>query len=282
VATDPTQTKPPVASETGVHRLLVVANETVRGRELLDEIARKVKPGQSEVLVVAPALIQSRLKQALGDVDEAVEEARGRVEQSVEEIRKLGVEVRGEVGDADPNLAIQDALRIFPADEVIISTHPPEKSAWLEKDVVERARSELQQPITHVVVDIAQDGARVERVERLPSRAPEREQRESAEEEAAEYLPPMPLRDRITLAVGIPGTVVLGVLAVICPDGGSFSGGCAVRGLIALAAFMITLWHTVALLVMGSVRYRGFWNKAAADMVLFGIPPAIVLSLFLD
>jgi hypothetical protein len=278
VATEPTETKPPVASEGGVHRILVVANETVRGRELIEEIARRAQRGRSEVLVVAPALVQSRIKHGLGDVDEAVEEARRRLDQSVETIRKMGVEVRGEVGDADPNLAIMDALRTFPADEVIISTHPKERSTWLEKDVVERARSEVQQPITHVVVDVAQDGARVERVERIPRRSLGRRQ----PEEGVDYLPPMPLRDRLTLAVGIPGTIVLGILAVICPEGGSFSGGCAARGLIALGGFMITLWHTVALLLMGSVRYRGFWSSAAANMVLWGIPPAIVVSLFLD
>ena len=45
---------------------------------------------------------------------------------------------------------------------------------------------------------------------------------------------------------------------------------------------MFTLWHGVALLIWGSVRYRGFWHKAAADLVLFGIPPAIIVSLLMD
>jgi hypothetical protein len=93
---------------------------------------------------------------------------------------------------------------------------------------------------------------------------------------------PIPTRDRLTLAIGILGTVTLGVLALLCPHaGGQFEGGCAARFLIALAAFMITVWHAVALLVMGSVRYRGFWENAAADMVLYGIPPAIVVSAIL-
>ena len=50
------------------------------------------------------------------------------------------------------------------------------------------------------------------------------------------------------------------------------------RFLIALGAFFITLFHSIALIVMGSVRYRGLWEKAAANMVLFGIPVAIVIS----
>jgi hypothetical protein len=80
--------------------------------------------------------------------------------------------------------------------------------------------------------------------------------------------------------IGIVGTVTLGVLALLCSDNGSFSGGCAVRGLIALGAFMFTLWHGVALIVMGGVNYKGFWNKAAANTVLYGVPVAIVVSLF--
>lgn len=101
------------------------------------------------------------------------------------------------------------------------------------------------------------------------------------EEKGGDYLPPMPRRDRFALIVGITGTIVLGILTLVCPEDGSFSGGCAARGLIALAAFTITVWHTVALILMSSVRYRGFWNVAAADMLLWGIPPAIVLSLLL-
>jgi hypothetical protein len=253
----------------------VVANETVAGRELLEEISRRARGRRAQVLVVAPSIIESRFKHALGDVDEAAERARERLERSLQKIRSVGLDARGDIGDADPNLAILDALRTFAADEVIISTHPQQRSTWLEKGVVERARREIDQPITHVVVDLEADRAR--RVARIPRRVRPRR----GPEGEGDYLPPMPLRDRLTLLVGIPGTIALGVLAVICPDGGSFSGGCAARGMIALGAFMVTLWHSVALILMGSVRYRGFWSSAAADMVLWGIPPAIVVSLFL-
>jgi hypothetical protein len=58
------------------------------------------------------------------------------------------------VGDPDPNMAIEDALRVFPADEIIISTLPPEQSRWLEHEVVERTRREVELPMTHVIVDL--------------------------------------------------------------------------------------------------------------------------------
>jgi hypothetical protein len=51
-------------------------------------------------------------------------------------------------------VAIEDALRVFPADEIVISTHPPERSRWLEGGVVERAHDEIDLPIAHVVVDL--------------------------------------------------------------------------------------------------------------------------------
>jgi hypothetical protein len=68
---------------------------------------------------------------------------------------EAGLRARGHVGDHhEPNASIEDALREFPADEVIISTHPPERSRWLEGGVVERARREVPLPVTHVVVDL--------------------------------------------------------------------------------------------------------------------------------
>jgi GABA permease len=76
------------------------------------------------------------------------------MELSLIEIDKLGLRARGEIGDSDPNVAIEDALRVFPADEIVISTHPPHRSRWLEHGVVERARREIDLPIAHVVVDL--------------------------------------------------------------------------------------------------------------------------------
>jgi len=65
-----------------------------------------------------------------------------------------GVLARGEVGDADPIQAMEEALRTFGADEIILSTHPPGRSNWLEKGVVGRARESFDVPLTHVVVDL--------------------------------------------------------------------------------------------------------------------------------
>jgi hypothetical protein len=261
------------------YRVLVVANETVEGRALLEEIQRQTHGRPTVVHVVAPALIASRVKFGLGDVDEARVAARGRLERTLEEIRRMGLDATGEIGDADPELALQDVLAKFPADEVIISTHPPERSVWLEKGLVERARHDIDLPITHVVVDLDEERGRPEvtAVEHVPPRP----RREGDDEEQVDYLPPMAMRDRLTLVVGIVGTISLGILALLCPANGDVSGGCAARILIAIGAFMITVWHVVALIIMGAIRYRGFWQDVAADLVLYGIPPAIVVSALL-
>jgi hypothetical protein len=143
----------------GKFRLLVVANETVQGEALLNEIRERCRDRKSEVLVVTPALAASRASHWASDIDEAIELARQRMELSLIEIRGLGLKAKGEIGDSDPNMAIEDALGVFSADEILISTHPPERSRWLEHGVVDKAREQIDLPIAHVVVDLASDRA---------------------------------------------------------------------------------------------------------------------------
>lgn len=142
----------------GKYRLLVVANETVQGEALLEEIGGRCRDRGCEILLVTPALPTSRASHWASDVDEAIELARQRMELSLIAIKQLGLKARGEIGDADPNVAIEDALRVFPADEIVISTHPPKRSRWLEQGVVDKARERIDLPISHVVVDLSADG----------------------------------------------------------------------------------------------------------------------------
>jgi hypothetical protein len=58
-----------------------------------------------------------------------------------------------------PLQAAADELRGFHADEVLVSTHPPDRSKWLESGLVERLRAELDVPVHHVVVDLARQQA---------------------------------------------------------------------------------------------------------------------------
>ena len=77
--------------------------------------------------------------------------AEQRLAIAVEGLARTGIDVTGSVGDADPGQAIEDALGGFAADEMIVATHPPGTSHWLEKGLLERARREFDGPVTHFV-----------------------------------------------------------------------------------------------------------------------------------
>jgi hypothetical protein len=134
-------------------RILVIANETVAGAALRSQIQAAAEGYRSHVLVVCPAL-NTPLKHWVSDEDEARAVAQERLDRSLRELGRLGISARGEIGDPDPLQAIEDGLRTFGADEIIISTHPEGRSNWLERGVVSSARERFAVPITHVVVDL--------------------------------------------------------------------------------------------------------------------------------
>jgi hypothetical protein len=148
----PRQTAPRPHAE-GERRILVVANETVGGFTLRSLILERSLDVQEQVLVVTPAL-NSPLRHWTSDEDDARAAAQERLDASLAKLSQAGVQARGEVGDGDPVQAIEDALRTFGADEIIISTHPEGRSNWLERGVVEKARERFAVPIRHVVVDL--------------------------------------------------------------------------------------------------------------------------------
>lgn len=145
----------------GLHRILVVANETVAGRALRDEVVRRAGE-DGRVLVVSPAL-NTRIRHWTSDEDEARAAAQARLDESLGALAAVGVDARGQVGDDDPIQAIEDSLRTFGADEIVLSTHPPGRSNWLEAGVVERARERFECPIAHVVVDLERERSLADR-----------------------------------------------------------------------------------------------------------------------
>jgi hypothetical protein len=149
----PVPTGPTRQSAEDERRILVIANETVGGETLRDCIRQKSEGYREEVLVVTPAL-NSPLRHWASDEDGARAAAQKRLDASLGRLRQSGVDARGQVGDGDPLQAIEDALRTFGADEIIVSTHPEGRSNWLERGVVEHARERFAVPITHVVVDL--------------------------------------------------------------------------------------------------------------------------------
>jgi hypothetical protein len=141
-------------------RILVVANETVTGTALREKVVQRAGEN-AEVFVVAPAL-NTRLRHWTSDEDRARAEAQARLDASLGALAESGIAANGLVGDDDPLQAIEDALRTFGADEIIISTHPPGRSNWLERDLIGRAGEAYDCPITHVVVDLEEERARAD------------------------------------------------------------------------------------------------------------------------
>jgi hypothetical protein len=132
--------------------VLVLANETVAGRTLLDALRKRAAGGPIRVTVVSP-----QHEPSAGFV--VYEESRRsaaerRVRRTLDLLHEAGIAARGAVVDPDPLQALKDAVHQYRPHEVIISTHPPGRSRWLKKGVLEKARKACGVPVEHVVVDL--------------------------------------------------------------------------------------------------------------------------------
>lgn len=135
--------------------ILVVANETLGGRELLDAVRERAGDDVRFVLVVP----QNRPRAGLVVYDDAVHDAaQARLDLALEVIRDMGIRAIGEVGDPDPYTATVDAMREYRPDEIIISTYPETRSGWLRRDLIERLAEATGRPVTHIVNDIDSEG----------------------------------------------------------------------------------------------------------------------------
>jgi hypothetical protein len=142
--------RPP--GQPGVHRVLLVADEGCSGESLCRPLVERLRDRPTEVLVVAPALV-SGFHYLDSDVDHARKAAQVRLDETVGAFRLAGIAARGEVGSESPLEAIADELAVFAADEIVVSTPPPERTNWLEQGVVEKAQELYEQPVTHIVVE---------------------------------------------------------------------------------------------------------------------------------
>jgi hypothetical protein len=134
-------------------RLLVVATASVPAAALRRSV-RAHAGEDAETLVVAPASDISRLDWLTNAEDDARTDAAERAEELAEAVPTDDVESR--VGDSDPVKAIEDALRTFAADELIVVTLRDEDAGWLEKGSAETALNRFSLPVTHLVVDDSQ------------------------------------------------------------------------------------------------------------------------------
>ena len=133
-------------------RLLVVTTSAADEAALREEVGQHAGGEEVEIHVVAPAAELSRLRWLASDEDEARAEAKKVARETSQAVGDAGKVGDAEIGDPDPVQAIEDALRMFPADELIIVTRSGEDASWLEQGSLEEARERFRLPTTHLVL----------------------------------------------------------------------------------------------------------------------------------
>jgi hypothetical protein len=133
--------------------ILVVANETAASRSLVDLLEEKGKDGHVHVTVLAPVNQPSQGYVVYYDTRRAA--AQRRLDKTLDLLRKHGVPSTGVVVETDPVSALRDAIHQVEPDEVVVSTHPQQKSGWLRRNAVDQMRRVAGElPFEHVVVDV--------------------------------------------------------------------------------------------------------------------------------
>ena len=144
--------------------VLVIANETVAGKSLIDALKRRSEQGPLRVTVITPV---NQPREGYVVYEDTRRAAAGRrLERTLEALREAGIHASGLVVEADPVAALRDALaQLEPRpDEIVVSTHPRQKSGWLRRNVIERMeRAAEGVPLEHVVVDLDQQGPDAEK-----------------------------------------------------------------------------------------------------------------------
>ena len=133
-------------------KILALVSEPISAEVLKNAVGGE-EAEQAEVLVVAPALNDSKIRFWASDPAGSIERAEEVAEESVERMNEEGVDAAGDTGESDPLLALQDALATFEADEIVLCTRPGGELNWLEDGVVEEARERFERPVRHIEID---------------------------------------------------------------------------------------------------------------------------------
>jgi hypothetical protein len=141
-------------------RVLVITNETCENPAVCASVFAHAGR-HADVLVVAPVMPNLAGPWTSED-DRAVREATERTKKTVAGLERFGLHAEGQVGDADPVLAIEDALHDFPADEIVLFTWPEGRSRWRREHVAQRIRERFNKRVTQVVVKDTTSAAKID------------------------------------------------------------------------------------------------------------------------
>jgi hypothetical protein len=258
-------------------RLLAIVTDPLEGVEAVEEIRRRGEDEGVTLRLIVPAVEESAFQHMLGDVDVASHQAEERLEASLAELGRYGVAAEGAIGDPDPVLAAQDALRREPADEVLIFERADGQARWFENGLLERARESLEPPLRMVILRSGDaDGPHVVGVEEYGAgTAPDDE----GDIEISSNMPPFAQGDLGGMVTGVVGTIVVVVLAAAGPGPQTTWG--AVSILIAIGIALVNMAHVVGLTLFESVHYRGGWERFFRGLALVGTPVALVVNLLI-
>jgi hypothetical protein len=127
-----------------VKRTLVVANQTVGGRELIDHLKQKAEEGPRGFVVICP-------QSGDGADDDGMSEAHERLAHTLSELQDAGLQAVGQVAHSDPYTAVQNALQFYAPDDIVVSTFPETRSGWMRSDLIGRIESSSGKPVEHVI-----------------------------------------------------------------------------------------------------------------------------------
>lgn len=263
----------------GSHRVLAIVTDPVDGQEPIEELRKGSEGSEIEVRVVVPAVEENAFRHALGDIDGPAKRAEETLHATLAALRERGVDAWGSVGDADPVLAAEDALRDQPADEVLIFEHDGEHALWFEDGLFERAQESLEPPLRMVVVE-GLDGSGPEHVIAVEAAGPGIAHHAEKEVGSA-YLPGLSRADFAGILAGIVGTILVIVLAAAATASGPATGWNAVAIGIAIFTALINMAHVVGLTLFETVGYRGGFARFFHTLSLVGTPSAVLANLLI-
>jgi hypothetical protein len=128
-------------------KLLLLTAEPVSAEVVREAVGDDAE--DAEVMVVSPALTDSPLRFWTSDADEAIEHARETADETVERLDEAGLDAAGDTGESDPLQALEDALQTFPADRIVVVTHPEGERDYLEDGFIEEAERRFGVPVAH-------------------------------------------------------------------------------------------------------------------------------------
>jgi hypothetical protein len=129
-------------------KLLVLTPEPIDAKLLRATLGEEVRG--AEVLVISPATNRSKVAFWVSDSDEAIAEAETAQQETVERLEEEGVDAAGDTGESEPDVAIQDALATFPADRIVVFSHPD--LDYREDQALDDLEDRFGVPVTHAEI----------------------------------------------------------------------------------------------------------------------------------